>query len=118
MSFKPTSGLSAGTLKRIAKTHTDDVGLAKIETRGSGLTQGGLQRAAGVEAAALTRQQRKNLPGSQFVFPGKAPDSGSYPIPDREHGAKALGRAKGKPEYGAVRRAVCEKFPDLPECSA
>jgi hypothetical protein len=58
----------------------------------------------------LSSAERKSLPSSAFVFPGKAPGSGSYPIPDRAHAANALSRASGKPEESAVRRAVCAKF--------
>jgi hypothetical protein len=36
--------------------------------------------------AKLSYQQRKNLPGSSFVFPGKR----AYPIPDAAHARNAL----------------------------
>lgn len=68
------------------------------------------------KAAALDTQQRKSLSKSDFVFPDKAPGPGSYPIPDRQHGANALARANGKPEYGQVKAAVCKRYSDLPEC--
>jgi hypothetical protein len=58
----------------------------------------------------LSGSQRAALPASAFVFPDKAPGSGSYPIPDRAHAVDALARAAGKPEEAAVRRAVCAKF--------
>ena len=82
----------------------------------SGLTREGLRRIPEANAATLTTQQRKNLSKSSFVFPDKAPDSGSYPIHDRTHAANALARASGKPEYAAVKRKVCSRFPDLPAC--
>jgi hypothetical protein len=58
----------------------------------------------------LSTAARKALPSSAFVFPEKAPGSGSYPIPDRAHAVDALSRASGKPEEAAVRAAVCRKF--------
>lgn len=66
--------------------------------------------------AALSMEQRKKLSDSDFVFPAKAPGSGSYPIHDKAHGANALARSSGKPEHGAVKRKVCSRYPDLPEC--
>jgi hypothetical protein len=66
--------------------------------------------------AVLTAKARKNLPKSDFVFPEKAPGSGSYPIHDRRHGANALTRASGKPEYSAVKAKVCARYSDLPAC--
>ena len=60
--------------------------------------------------ARLSAAERRSLPESTFVFPDKAPGSGSYPIPDRAHAVDALARASGKPEEAAVRRAVCRKF--------
>lgn len=60
--------------------------------------------------AKLSAAQRKSLPSSAYVFPAKAPGSGSYPIPDRGHAIAALRFAAGKPEEAAVRRAVCSKF--------
>ena len=60
--------------------------------------------------ARLSIQARRDLPASTFVFPDKAPGSGSYPIPDRAHAVAALRFAAGKPEEAAVRRKVCAKF--------
>lgn len=60
--------------------------------------------------ARLSSGQRAAMPSSEFVFPGKAPGAGSYPIPDRNHAIAALRFAAGKPEEQAVRRAVCRKF--------
>lgn len=79
----------------------------------SGLTRDGLRN---LTAKTLSTADRKALPKSSFVFPAKAPDSGSYPIHDRAHAGVALGRAKGKPEYAAVHKAVCSRYPDLPAC--
>lgn len=59
------------------------------------------------------------MPKKSFVFPGKAPGGGSYPIPDIAHARNALARvsAHGSPaEKAAVRRKVCAKFPQLPTC--
>lgn len=69
-----------------------------------------------LEEAALNAQARKNVSKGDFVFPDKAPGSGSYPIPDRAHGANALARSAGKPEHDAVRRKVCSRYSDLPTC--
>lgn len=63
--------------------------------------------------ATLSSQQRAALPKSAFVFPDKAPGSGSYPIPDLAHARDALARSSGKPEAGAVRRAVYARYPQL-----
>jgi hypothetical protein len=65
-----------------------------------------------IEAATLTTKKRKSLPKQSFVFPKDR----RYPIHDRAHAANALARASGKPEYNAVRRAVCARYPDLPAC--
>lgn len=61
---------------------------------------------------ALTAATRKALPSTSFALP-KTRD---YPIHDRVHGGLALGRAKGKPEYGTVKAAVCKRYSDLPAC--
>lgn len=82
----------------------------------SGLTREGLRRIPEATAATLTTPQRKNLSKSSFVFPDKAPGSGSYPIHDRAHAANALARSAGKPEAAAVKRKVCSRYPDLPAC--
>jgi hypothetical protein len=66
--------------------------------------------------ARLTYRQRKELPKKSFVFPGKAPKSGSYPIPDKAHARNALARVAqhGSPaEKARVRAAVASKFPDI-----
>lgn len=43
--------------------------------------------------AKLTMAERKKLPLSDFAVPSKAPGPGSYPMPDKEHAAVALGLA-------------------------
>lgn len=63
--------------------------------------------------AKLSSEERKNLSKSSFVFPEKAPSSGSYPIPDESHARDALARSSGKPEESAVRAAVHRKFPGI-----
>lgn len=66
--------------------------------------------------ARLTTRARKALPRSSFAVPGKAPRSGSYPIPDKSHARNALARASqfGSPAVKAeVRRKVASKYPGL-----
>ena len=63
--------------------------------------------------AKLTSAARKSLPKSDFAIPGKAPGSGSFPLPDRSHARNALARASGKPVESQVRAAVHRKFPNL-----
>lgn len=61
----------------------------------------------------LSEAQRKAIPKSKFAIPSKAPKSGSYPIPDRNHARDALARSSGKSEEGAVRAAVAKRYPGL-----
>lgn len=63
--------------------------------------------------AKLSTKDRKNLSPSDFVFPNKAPKSGSYPINDREHAIDALARSSGKKAHAKVVAAVKRKFPDI-----
>ena len=66
--------------------------------------------------AKLTTKKRKSLPKSDFAIPGKAPGSGSYPIPDKSHAQNALARVSqyGNPaEKAAVRKKVAKKYPDM-----
>ncbi len=66
--------------------------------------------------AKLSYKQRKKLPKKSFVFPGKAPGGGSYPIPDKAHARNALARVAqhGSPtEKKAVRAKVHRKFPGI-----
>lgn len=65
-----------------------------------------------LQEATLSYKAREKMPSSAFVYPAKK----AYPIHDRAHGANALARASGKPEYGTVKKAVCAKYPDLPAC--
>lgn len=57
--------------------------------------------------------QRKKLGKGSFAVPSKAPESGSYPIPDEGHARDALARSSGKPVQGQVARAVHKKFPNM-----
>lgn len=66
--------------------------------------------------AVLSTKQRGNLAKTQFAIPGKAPGSGSYPIPDASHARNALARVSqhGTPsEQARVRAAVSRKFPGI-----
>lgn len=63
--------------------------------------------------AKLTAADRKRIPAKSFAVPSKAPDSGSYPIPDASHARNALARSAGKPVAGKVRAAVKRKFPSI-----
>lgn len=63
--------------------------------------------------AVLDAGDRKELGKSQFAIPSKAPESGSYPIPDKSHAQNALARVGqfGSPaEKSKVRSAVAKKF--------
>lgn len=71
--------------------------------------------------AKLTAKKRKSLPKSAFVYPSKAPGSGSYPIHDRAHARAALSLAAKKTTSGSaskVRAAVARKYPDMVSGSA
>lgn len=61
----------------------------------------------------LSANQRKNIPKQDFAVPSKAPGSGSFPIPDKNHARNALARASGKPEEAKVKAAVRRKFPGI-----
>lgn len=65
--------------------------------------------------ARLTTKERKALPKSDFAIPGKAPKSGSFPIPDKSHAANAMARAANKSPAikAAVKRKVRAKYPDM-----
>lgn len=66
--------------------------------------------------AKLTTAQRKRIPKKSFAIPGKAPESGSYPIHDISHARNALARVSqhGSPsEKSRVRSAVYRKYPGL-----
>ena len=63
--------------------------------------------------ASLTTAQRKSLPKSDFVFPAKAPGSGSFPINDRKRAKAALSYARDASDPAKVRAAVHRKFPSI-----
>jgi hypothetical protein len=63
--------------------------------------------------AVLTAAARRAIPKKDFAVPGKAPKSGSYPIPDAAHARNALARSSGKPVAAMVRRKVAKKFPGI-----
>jgi hypothetical protein len=66
--------------------------------------------------AELTAAQRNALKPSDFALP---PDG--YPMDTRERAADALGRVKQNgtsAEQAQVRRAVCARYSDLPECQS
>jgi len=66
--------------------------------------------------AVLKTKQRKRLPKKKFVFPRKAPKSGSYPIPDAAHARNALARGAqhaSPAELAAIRRKVRARFPKI-----
>jgi hypothetical protein len=70
--------------------------------------------------ARLSTRARKALPRSAFAVPGKAPASGSYPIPDASHARNALARVSqhGSPtEKAKVRAAVARKYPSIAQRS-
>lgn len=63
--------------------------------------------------ARLSMAQRRALPPGAFVFQGRAPGPGSYPIPDRAHAVAALRLVAmhGSPaEQARVRAAVRRRF--------
>lgn len=64
----------------------------------------------------LTAAARKRIPRSEFAVPGKAPGSGSYPIPDASHARNALSRVSqfgSASEKAAVRAKVHAAFPNI-----
>lgn len=63
--------------------------------------------------AKLTAAARRAIPKSSFAVPGKAPKSGSYPIPDASHARDALARSSGKAVASKVRAKVHSKFPGI-----
>lgn len=58
--------------------------------------------------AALTTDERSNLPETAFAMPGRR-----YPIHNASHARNALARAAGKPEEAQVRAAVHKKYPGI-----
>jgi len=75
------------------------------------------------KSKALTPAQRGRLSKSKFIFPKKAPGSGSYPIPDKTHARSALGFATmayrrgnmSERDLNTVFRTVLKKFPSTIE---
>ncbi len=66
--------------------------------------------------ARLTSKARMALPKSDYGLPSKKPKSGSYPIPDANHGRLALAMASkyASPEEKAeIRAKVRAKFPGI-----
>lgn len=66
--------------------------------------------------SVLRAAARKRLKKSQFADPGslsKTRGSGGCPIPDIEHGRKALQLCAGRP---GVKAKVCRKFPSIGSC--
>lgn len=64
----------------------------------------------------LNFRRRDRLPKSAFAIPEKAPEPGSYPIPDESHARNALARVSqhGTPtEKRRVRIAVARKYPQI-----
>jgi len=66
--------------------------------------------------AKLKAAQRRALPDSDFAIPGKAPESGSYPVNDENHAHAALSMvaAHGTPEeQRKVKAKVRAKYPNI-----
>jgi hypothetical protein len=66
--------------------------------------------------ARLTAAQRRHLSPASFAVPGKAPGSGSYPVPDAGHAKAALSmvsRFGTSAEKAMVRKKVQAKFPGM-----
>mgnify|MGYP003655449019 FL=1 len=69
----------------------------------------------------LSAEDRRELPNSDFVLPGKGEgpkgkQAGSYPIPDESHARSALGMVAKhgtSEEKTKVRAAVKKKYPDI-----
>ncbi len=61
----------------------------------------------------LSSAMRRKMPKADFAVPSKAPESGSYPVPDASHARNALARVSqfGSPsEKAEVRSKVKRKF--------
>jgi hypothetical protein len=79
-----------------------------------------------ISEKSLTAAQRRALPDSDFVFPGKGEgpegkQTGAYPINDKKRARAALSMAAAyaSPEKEAkVKAAVKKKFPDIQQESA
>ncbi|MFC4906033.1 hypothetical protein [Actinomadura gamaensis] len=65
----------------------------------------------------LNAEERRELSPDEFGIPPHDGKPGKYPIENREHAVAALGRVDrfGTPEEKEqVRKAVAERYPDLP----
>lgn len=68
-------------------------------------------------SAAARRRLKTNKP-SDFVFPEKAPGSGSYPMPDRKRAESAVKMAMAHlsgEQRSKVLNAVARRYPELKE---
>jgi hypothetical protein len=66
--------------------------------------------------SVLTTKQRKKISKKKFAIPSKAPESGSYPIPDAAHARNALARVSqhGTPaEKATVRAKIKREYPSI-----
>jgi hypothetical protein len=69
-----------------------------------------------IEEKKLTTAARKRIPKGDFAIPRKAPESGSYPIEDKNHARNALARVSqfgSSAEKARVRAAVHRKYPGI-----
>lgn len=60
--------------------------------------------------AKLSMSQRREIPKSQFGVPSKAPQSGSYPMPDRSHAANAKARARQQLNRGRISQSTYNRI--------
>lgn len=60
--------------------------------------------------AKLNAAARRRIPRSQFGVPSKAPQSGSYPMPDRSHAANAKARARQQLNRGGLSRSAYNRI--------
>ena len=61
----------------------------------------------------LTMAARKKLPKKDFALPSQKPDSGSYPIPDKNHARAALSyvaRFASPSQLATIKAKVKRKF--------
>lgn len=82
---------------------------AKVLVAKAAVRRGKKADLSNVDLSALSTAQRKALPASAFVFPGKR----AYPIHDEAHARDALARSSGKPEHAAVVAAVRKRYPNI-----
>ena len=60
--------------------------------------------------ARLTAKQRKAEPKSDFGLPSKAPDHGSYPMPDKAHARVAKSYASKEEHEGKLSKSEEKKI--------